>query len=119
MNSNHSFSALCPWNEKNRRDGLCASGMMAWKNDGTFSFLFNQFEPSSIENYSRGDQEYISEALKNNKKKPEFFQDLFSGIYSYKRNCKNGLPEDARVVCFHGKPRLHEIKTDWVKEHWQ
>lgn len=119
LNSDHSFSALCPWNEKNRRDGLCASGMMAWKNDNTFSFLFDQFEPSSIENYSRGDQEYISETLKNNRRIPEFFQDLFSGIYSYKRNCKEQLPEDARIVCFHGKPRLHDINVGWVKEHWR
>ena len=36
-------------------------------------------------------------------------QDFFPGVYSYKHHCKNGLPADANVVCFHGKPRPHEL----------
>lgn len=119
LNFQHDFSGLYPWNEKNRRNGLCASGMMAWKNDSTFSFLFDRFDPNRTKNYPRGDQEYISQILKSNKKNPEFLQTLFSGIYSYKRNCRIKLPKNARIVCFHGKPRLHEINIRWVKDHWR
>lgn len=119
LNFPYNFFALYPWNKKNRRDGLCASGMMAWKNDNSFSSIFDQFDIKKIDKYSKGDQEYISKCLKKNGKEVKFFQNLFSGIYSYKRNCKNGLHEDARIICFHGKPRLHEIKADWVKEHWK
>lgn len=34
-----------------------------------------------------------------------FFQNKYQGIYSYKRD---GIPEDARIIMFHGKPRPHE-----------
>lgn len=119
LNFQYNFSTLYPWNERNRRNGLCASGIMAWKGGNSFSFIFDQFEGKKIENYPRGDQEYISEALKDNKKKPEFLQNLFSGIYSYKKNCREQLPKDARIVCFHGKPRLHEIENKWVKDYWR
>lgn len=119
LNFQHNFSALYPWNERSRQNGLYASGMMAWKNNNTFSFLFDQFDSKEIKKYRKGDQEYISRTLENNDKKPEFFQSLFPGIYSYKRNCKEQLPEDARIICFHGKPRLHEIEIKWVKDHWR
>ena len=119
LNFQHNFSALYPWNEKNRRSGLCASGMMAWHNNGDFAFLFNQFESKNIKKYPRGDQEYISETLERNGQEPEYFQKLFSGIYSYKRNCREQLPEDARVVCFHGRPRPHEVKDKWVRNNWK
>lgn len=29
------------------------------------------------------------------------------------------LPEDARVLCFHGKPDPHEVGDDFVSEHWR
>jgi hypothetical protein len=34
---------------------------------------------------------------------------------------KWGLPEDCRVVSFHGLPKPHDMvkKHDWVKEHWR
>lgn len=115
----YNISALQPWNERNRKNGLCASGMMAWRNDGSFSFLFSQFDPGKTKKYSRGDQEYISEILANNGTSPEFFQKIFSGIYSYKRNCRKGIPKDAQIICFHGRPRPHEMKDKWMRENWR
>jgi hypothetical protein len=41
------------------------------------------------------------------------------GIYSYKVDCENGLPEDAKVVCFHGKPYIQDVEDSWVKENWR
>lgn len=40
-------------------------------------------------------------------------------VVSYKRHCRNGLPENARVVSFHGKPLQSQVGDDWVKEHWR
>lgn len=46
-----------------------------------------------------------------------YLQDSVSGIYSYKRHAKASRPDDAIVVCFHGRPRPHE--TDgWAGIHW-
>jgi hypothetical protein len=112
------FIALKPWNERNRMNGLCASGMMSWMNDGKLSFIYDKFDYISINKYLHGDQEYISDMLKKNNKEPLFFQDLIDGIYSYKRNCRDSLPHDAKIVCFHGKPRLHNIKDKWVVDNW-
>ena len=39
------------------------------------------------------------------------------GIYSYKHHCKDNLPDDATIVCFHGVPKPHET-TGWAKDHW-
>jgi hypothetical protein len=40
----------------------------------------------------------------------ERLQALFpSQIVSFKAHCRRGVPEDARLVCFHGHPRPHEI----------
>jgi hypothetical protein len=35
-------------------------------------------------------------------------------VYSYKQHCRAGLPADAAVVCFHGRPRPWSILAHWV-----
>ena len=40
------------------------------------------------------------------------------GLKSFKRQCLTYLPPDARVVCFHGPPRLGEVKNDWIDKNW-
>lgn len=58
-----------------------------------------QFDPG-------GDQSWI-EAVQ-----PTYdpWQEMFPGqIVSYKVDCQDGLPKDARVCCFHGRPRPHEV----------
>ncbi len=48
-----------------------------------------------------------------------FIQKQVPGIYSYKVHCENILPQDAKVVCFHGKPWIQEVKDHWIKENWR
>jgi hypothetical protein len=51
-------------------------------------------------------------------------QNLFPGIYSYKAHvCKLGhVPDDATMICFHGRPRPHELAEhdmpEWMRESW-
>ena len=40
-------------------------------------------------------------------------------IKSYKFHCKDGLPKNTSVVCFHGQPKLPEVKADWITENWK
>lgn len=52
----------------------------------------------------------------------DLWQQKYPGmLLSYKRNIrpKGGLfgPEVKMISC-HGKPRPHEIKESWIKEHW-
>lgn len=39
-------------------------------------------------------------------------------IVSYKTHCRAGLPPEARVVVFHGRPKPHEIPDGPVREQW-
>ena len=49
----------------------------------------------------------------------DYWQDLLPGqVVSYKRDCRDGLPPDARVVSFHGHPDPGEVEDPWVLEHW-
>lgn len=47
----------------------------------------------------------------------EFMVDVVDGIYSYKRDCKDGKPDDARAVLFHGNPKPPLIEG-WAKDWW-
>lgn len=62
-----------------------------------------------------GDQAFIWDAVN---REVEQINQYFPGIYSYKMHCYRGLPKDASIVCFHGKPRPTEVKDAFMKEHW-
>lgn len=111
------FHALRPWNRQNMQRGYCGSGFMVWKGD--FSFIFSNFRRAILPRYSGGDQQYISETLSKMGVGFRPLQDGVSGIHSYKRQCRNGPPPGTRVVCFHGRPRVHEVQDRWVREVWK
>lgn len=94
---------------------IMASGIMAWSGD--WSELHDTFDYKTHSFQFRGDQDYLSDKLIG-EKNVEFIQTKVSGIYSYKYHCRTALPNDARIVCFHGRPRPVNVKTDWMKMHW-
>jgi hypothetical protein len=63
-----------------------------------------------------GDQEFITLLRDTQQIQMEYFHPAH--VVSYKYHCRQGLPDDARVVCFHGKPDPHEISDEWVKRCW-
>jgi hypothetical protein len=100
-----------------KENKYAGSGILSWKNDGSFDFLFRQFRYEIHSRKFRGDQDYISWHLCRIASKFKYWQDLVSGIYSYKRHVRvQGMPEDARVICFHGTPRPWEVDALWIKE---
>jgi hypothetical protein len=114
------FAALGGWIPGPNRNSAenFGSGMMIWKNDGKLTFLYDEFENAL---YKHGDQEYIVKKLVEHNIVYQTLQNITSGIYSYKRNCLKGVPQDARIICFHGKPRPHEAAnlTRWVRSYWR
>lgn len=55
-----------------------------------------------------GDGGFISQFYKTRALR---FEDTSPGqIVSYKVHCKSGVPEGARVVCFHGRPRPRDVQ---------
>lgn len=103
-------------NEKTR----FSSGVMGW--NGNFEFVLKSLNFHSDSKNKRycGDQDRIHEILRENGTQIKFWQKEMSGLYSYKRNCKKEIPQDAKVICFHGKPRPHEAThLPFVKENWK
>lgn len=46
--------------------------------------------------------------------------DVARGIVSYKIHCRNGIPDAARVVCLHGKPKFEDMPAnDPVRRAWE
>lgn len=83
---------------------------------------FKRMPQAYIEHHERvkvgshlGDQAFIWDALGGD---IDFLTDEFKGIYSYKYHCRSYLPDDAALVCFHGSPRLFEVKAPWIERHW-
>ena len=79
--------------------------------------------------HPHGDQKII-QAYEPNRK---YWQDIFPNeIVSFKSDCRGGLPKNAKIVCFHGKPSIPEAinkttmvqgfvinPTPWIKEYWK
>lgn len=89
------------------------SGLMTFRTE-KMSVVWNEFIQSGCPVMRRGDQAFIQQA----KPDAEFFQDQWPGqVVSYKLNCiKHGVPDYARVVCFHGSPRPHEVTDPFLLE---
>lgn len=82
-----------------------ASGIMAWTGD--WSFIYDRFCQDSewtMQGYS-WDQRWIRDQVAEIK---PINRDLY-GIVSYKHHCLSSIPEEAKIICFHGKPRPHEV----------
>jgi hypothetical protein len=86
-----------------------ASGIMAWHGD------FGKIaEPPG--NLYGWDQHHIVKVLREQYGiTPNFINRSQYGIVSYKHHCRGpeGPPASARIVCFHGKPRPHEVGGRW------
>ena len=113
-----------------------ASGLLMWRH-GTQTHIWEEFkaDPQRAQQQSPdGDQEWTERCIRG---QYDTWQSEFSGIYSYKQSCSDGLPADARIVCYHGSPSIIESFTqtvhnfdsrkrgkpwypqEWPKEHWR
>lgn len=127
---------LCKW-VSNECEGLMmlrgfyrqdrCSGIMGWRHDmkALHSRFFERFAPNAEYikrplgvamrargRQYRGDQEWLSPQTQQLNIPTPFVQDIFPSVYSYKVHVQDkGLPDDAAVICFHGKPRPHEVEA--------
>lgn len=87
------------------------SGLMGWSDDMTH--VQRRFAAAPEHHMRRcttqrlwGDQGFIAE----DEPEPALWQDILPNqIVSWKVDCKAGIPKDARVVYFHGKPRPWDV----------
>lgn len=97
---------------------IAAGGIMIWRGDK--SFIWDKWieEGAPEDNGSPlkgfGEAAWIQSCLK-----PERLQDIFPHkIVSYKIHAKTMIPDKSSIVCFHGLPRLHEVRG-WVQDFWK
>lgn len=91
------------------------SSVMAWK-AGECSEIWGSYEKAWFPEIEGGDQAWIERVYKN----PDFLQHIFPDKFvSYKHKCKYGIPRGASVIVFHGEPRPHEVKDNWVENVWK
>lgn len=102
------------------------SGLMCWKNhDAKIFQLYEKFmeNPTANMNNNRGgDQQFIYGVIRNYL---EYAQDLYpKQVVSYKKDCVKSrgeivIPDEARIICFHGPPRPNKIKDPIIRKYWK
>jgi len=93
--------------------GGCQSSVMVWRGNSCHN-IWNHFDYEADSKRLWGDQEFITELYGDPGKGLVTAIDP-SQVVSYKYHCRNGLPDNARVCVFHGKPDPHEVNDEWVK----
>lgn len=70
---------------------------------------------NAVPEWNFGDQRWLELQVD----KADYWQDITPGqLVSYKVHCRDGIPDNARIVCFHGKPDPHELDEPWLRENW-
>ena len=83
-----------------------ASGIMAWTGD--WSWVAKAFQYPEHADYYGWDQRFLSGLFIQRDVKVKSIQDHMK-VYSYKRHCRGGVPEDADIVCFHGRQTPRKV----------
>lgn len=111
----HDFVSLRDfYKEKDKLERTIGSGVLFWRGDMTY--LYEEFLKNPERHMKEcttgrwwGDQGFIEKHLKET---PTFWQDVAPNkIVSWKMHCKFGIPKDAAIVAFHGKPKPWEVKV--------
>lgn len=89
-----------------------ASGVMAWTGD--WSQVWRTLTFDDIQR-TKWDQRYIRGRVTELGGDIQAIQDILH-VYSYRKQCLNGVPRDADIVCFHGDPRPHEVGPPFFME---
>lgn len=90
------------------------SAVMAWPAN-RLAHIWERYEAAEFPIVDGGDQAWI----KQNQDKADLWQILHPGsVVSYKAS-SGRVPQTASIVCFHGKPRPHEVTEGWVPEVWK
>jgi hypothetical protein len=91
------------------------TSVMAWNSPMSFMIPTEEEKKRLIAHPPTGriipeemDQYYIINRLNEKKWNIDVVQDYIS-LVSYKVDCKDGVPDRTSIVCFHGRPRPHEI----------
>ena len=102
------YKIAAPANWAQSGHGGIQSSVMAWSGNWYEPFWRFDYEKDSKRLW--GDQEFLWEMLGNDWTR-------IPHIGSYKYHCRKDIPEDLRIVVFHGQPKPHEVKDKWISQY--
>ena len=111
--SQYEFVGIRDFYKDHRMERTLGSGVMFWTGD--MKYLYEEFLKNPQKNMDEcttgrwwGDQGFIEKTIKQ---KIAYWQDILPRkIISWKVHCKKGVPNDASIIAFHGKPKPWDIK---------
>ena len=98
---NGEFMALSDWYHPE----VLNSSIMLFES-GTANNIYDKWVELGKPKLMGGDQQWIY-MMKPAAKRIQI--EIPNKVVSYKAHCRNGVPDTASVVCFHGRPRPHEV----------
>ena len=105
------FVALADFNEPRRLQ----SSVLAW-DAGVGEAIYRDFVPQAdaiMATPSWSDQHWMDAVLRG---KYARWQDVVPGqVVSWKRHCRDGVPNGARLVCFHGRPKFADLPPNGLR----
>jgi hypothetical protein len=109
----YEFIAIRDFYKDHKMQRTLGSGVMAWTGD--MKYLYDEFRKDPEKNMAEcttsrwwGDQGFIEKTIKNN---VVYWQDIAPNkLVSWKVHCKNGVPKNAAIIAFHGKPKPWDIR---------
>ncbi|HEU0118112.1 MAG TPA: 6-hydroxymethylpterin diphosphokinase MptE-like protein, partial [Alphaproteobacteria bacterium] len=91
------------------------SSIMLWRS-GFGNHIWDMFLTANKPDIEGGDQAWIERVNPN----ADILQDLFPGAFaSFKERGQIEPPPGTKIVCFHGDPRPHQVKDNWVERVWK
>jgi len=97
--------------------GNIGSGLMSWRH-GSYDFIWQKFiqdpQAAVAAAHPHGDQWWVEHCVTA----WYYWQDLFPNqVTSFKIHCREGLPHNARIVCYHGKPSIPESASQVTRDY--
>lgn len=118
---NHRNDSLAmPLNWAQSGHGGCQSSVMTWRGCMANLPIYQEFDPKDARwppinrpGVLWGDQEWITKLRDSGELSVAPIN--ADWVKSYKYHCRNGLPQDCRVVVFHGEPKPEAVRASWFQ----
>jgi hypothetical protein len=79
---------------------------------GARDHVWDKFNPEQPMDVGATDQDFLTRMLPGEKTWPPEW------IVSFKNDCAHGIPPNARIVVFHGRPKPHNYPAPWIRDFW-
>lgn len=92
-----------------------------FKANGSMSWIWDMMEnePEKLEEWTGGRERFVYRKYLHDDM--DFLQWIWpKAMLSYKNHLKNRttIPNDCKLVSFHGNPRPHTVNKEWVRMNW-